>query len=45
VIQSVPALDQAALDAARQWTFRPGTKDGKPVDVVTEITMAFTLRK
>jgi protein TonB len=44
VIQSVPALDQAALDAVRQWTFRPGTKDGQAVDVVTEITMAFSLK-
>ena len=23
-------LDQAAIDAARQWKFKPGRKDGKP---------------
>ena len=44
VIQSVPALDQAALEAVRQWTFRPGTRDGKPVDVVTDITINFALK-
>ncbi len=26
-------LDQAAIDAARQWKFKPGRKDGKPVAV------------
>ena len=44
VWRSVPALDQAALDAVRQWTFKPATKDGQPVDVVTDIEMTFTLK-
>jgi protein TonB len=39
-----PDLDQAALDAAAQWLFEPGTRDGKPVDVLVTITMAFTLK-
>lgn len=35
VLESLPfGLDQAALDAVKQWTFRPGTRNGKPVDVL-----------
>lgn len=37
-------LDQAAVAAAKQWTFTSGTKDGKPVAVRLEIEMTFTLR-
>ena len=40
-----PDLDQAALDAAAQWVFEPGTRDGKPVNVLVAITMTFTLKK
>ena len=40
-----PDLDQAALDAAAQWVFEPGTRDGKPVNVLVTITMTFTLKK
>ena len=39
-----PDLDQAALDAAAQWLFEPGTRDGKPVNVLVTITMAFRLK-
>jgi protein TonB len=44
VVQSIPALDQAALDAVRQWTFRPGTRDGVPVETVCELTINFALK-
>ena len=37
-------LDQAAVDAARQWKFKPGTKDGKPVAVEVTIELTFTLK-
>jgi periplasmic protein TonB len=37
-------LDQRAVDAAKQWTFKPGTKDGKPVAVRVSIQLAFTLK-
>ena len=37
-------LDQAAVDAARQWTFKPGTRDGKAVPVQVELLMRFTLK-
>jgi TonB family protein len=38
-------LDQAALDAARKWQFKPGRKDGKPVPVRITLELTFTLRK
>jgi TonB family protein len=38
-------LDQAAIDAARQWKFKPGSKDGKPVAVLITIELTFTLKK
>jgi TonB family protein len=37
-------LDQQAINATKQWTFRPGTKDGKPVDVEVNIELTFTLK-
>jgi periplasmic protein TonB len=37
-------LDQQALNAVKQWTFEPGTKDGKPVPVRVDIEMTFTLK-
>lgn len=37
-------LDQQAVKAAKQWTFKPGTKDGKAVDVEVNIELTFTLR-
>ncbi len=39
-----PDLDQAALDAAAQWVFEPGTRNGKPANVLVTLTMAFTLK-
>jgi protein TonB len=37
LVTSNPLLDQAALDAVRQWTFRPTLLNGKPTAVVMEI--------
>jgi len=39
-----PGLDQEAIKAVKQWRFKPGTKDGKPVPVLITLEMAFTLR-
>ena len=38
-------LDQAAIDAARQWEFKPAQKDGKAVPVRVTIELTFTLKK
>ena len=37
-------LDQQAVKAARQWKFKPGTKDGKAVPVRVSLEMTFTLK-
>jgi protein TonB len=37
-------LDQEALKAAKQWRFVPGTRFGRPVSVLVNIELAFTLR-
>jgi len=39
-----PELDEQAVNATKQWGFRPGTKDAKPVDVLVEIELTFTLK-
>lgn len=42
ILKPLPfGLDQAALDAVRQWRFRPGTLNGMPVAVIYNITMNF----
>ncbi len=37
-------LDAEALKATKQWTFSPGTRDGKPVPVVVSIEQSFFLK-
>jgi TonB family protein len=39
-----PELDEAAIKAMKQWEFRPGTKDGKAVDVAVDVEMTFNLK-
>lgn len=39
-----PDLDVEAIRAAKQWRFKPGTKDGTPVSVEVFIELTFTLR-
>jgi len=37
-------LDQQAISALKQWEFKPGTKDGKPVAVRIHCELTFTLK-
>ena len=37
-------LDSAAVKAVKEWRFKPGTKNGKPVPVDTTAELTFTLR-
>ena len=43
-LDAVYGLDEQAVRAMKQWQFRPGTKDGKPVHVRVEVKMRFTLK-
>ena len=43
VLRSVALLDQAALDAVRQWKFTPTLLNNQPVEVVMTVTVNFTL--
>jgi TonB family protein len=44
VVQSLdPGLDQRAIEALRQWRFRPGMKDGMPVRVAATVEVNFQL--
>jgi TonB family protein len=43
VIQSVPGLDEAALDAAKKWQFEPARKGGKPVATILHMPVAFRI--
>ena len=45
VIRSLdPDLDQEAINAAEQWRFKPGLREGQPVAVKVNIELTFTLR-
>ena len=44
ILRSQPLLDQAALDAVKQWKFTPTLLNGVPVDVIMTVTVNFTLQ-
>jgi protein TonB len=44
VVQSIPLLDKAALDAVRQWEFKPAMRDGRAVPVSVTLSVEFALR-
>jgi periplasmic protein TonB len=43
VLRSVKGLDDAAVQAARGWEYKPTIVDGHPVQVITTVPMVFTL--
>jgi protein TonB len=45
VINGHPLLQQAALDAVRQWRYQPTLLNGDPVDVDTTIDVIFSLNQ
>lgn len=44
VLRSIPLLDQAAVDAVRQWEYTPTRLNGVAVPVVMTVTVNFALR-
>jgi protein TonB len=44
VLSGHPFLAQAALDAVKQWKYRPTILNGDPIEVLTTVTVTFTLQ-
>jgi protein TonB len=44
VLRSIPSLDDAAVDAVKQWVYTPTLLGGVPVGVVMTVTVNFVLR-
>jgi protein TonB len=44
LVSGHPLLSQAALDAVKQWRYRPTILNSEPVEVVTTVTVTFTLQ-
>jgi protein TonB len=44
VLRGVPALDEAAVEAVKQWTYTPTLIGGVPVGVIMTVTVNFVLR-
>jgi protein TonB len=43
LISGHPLLADAALDAVKQWIYKPTLLNGNPVEVITQIDVNFTL--
>jgi TonB family protein len=44
ILKELPGLDDAAIDAVKQWRFEPGTRNGQPVTVIFNLTIQFKLK-
>jgi protein TonB len=44
VLRGIPLLDQAALDAVKQWVYTPTLLNGVPVPVIMTVTVNFRLQ-
>jgi protein TonB len=42
-VSGPPLLMKSAMDAVRQWRYKPTLLNGEPVDVDTTISVVFTL--
>jgi protein TonB len=43
VMSGDPSLARAAMDAVRQWKYKPYLLDGNPVEIQTQVTVNFKL--
>jgi len=44
VLRAVPALNQAAIDAVKQWVYEPKIIDGQPTAITFTVTVNFKLK-
>jgi TonB family protein len=44
LLRSIPLLEQAAIDAVKQWKYEPAIINGKPQKVVFTVTVRFMLK-
>jgi len=44
ILRSIPLLDQAAVDAVRQWVYEPMVINGRPRGVIFTVTVTFKLK-
>lgn len=44
LLRSIPLLDEAALEAVRQWEFTPTLLNGVAVPVIMTVTVNFSLK-
>lgn len=45
LISGHPMLTQAAIEAVRQWVYKPTLLNGRPVEILTDILVNFTLNQ
>jgi protein TonB len=45
VVRSIPLLDQAAVDAVRQWVYEPIVVNGRPLCLVFTVSVSFVLNE
>lgn len=45
VVSGPAELQQSAIDAVRQWKYKPFLLNGDPIEVETTITIVYTLKK
>jgi TonB family protein len=45
IVSGDPRLARAAVDAVKQWKYKPYLLNGEPVEIQTQVTMNFTLPK
>ena len=45
VLRSIPLLDQAAIDAVRQWEYTPTMLNGAPTPIIMTVTVQFKLEE
>jgi protein TonB len=44
VLKGLPmGMSESAVEAVKQWKFKPGTLNGEPVDVIFNLTVTFKL--